>query len=635
MFFGLKNSPPTFQRMMNHVFRYEIQEGWLLIYMDDVLIFSKSLRENQERTKRILAKFRENDLFLKAKKCDFDKTIVTYLGLIIEQGKIRMDPTKTEAITSWPAPTKKKELQSFLRFLNFYRRFIRNFAELYLSLTKLTGKAEWIWEQDQQDAFDALEKAITNDPILALPNRNGKFTIECNASDFATGAVLSQEQDDGTYRPIAFISHSMTLPERNYDVHDKELLAIVRCFKTWRSFLLGFSLPHYVYSNHENLTYFRQAQDLTRRQARWITYLQDYNFKIFHRKGSLNKKADLLSRRAGHDKGNNDNKVTIGLPDALFTLIHIHPENREEIIQQHHDDPIAGHNGIKGTIDLISRYATWETLEDDVRKYVNGCSICQEDKPNRGKQTGTLNPHQVPPRPWHTISIDMIGPLPEARGYDAVFTVVDKFSKHPIFIPTTTTLTSEGWACLLVDHVSKRFGLPQYVISDRGSIFISKFIKEWYRILGIKGPPTTAYHPWADGQSERMNQEVEIYLRHFINHQQDDWPDWTPIAEFSLANRKSSTTGYSPFFITQGQHPWTGNPLQDITATNNESITDLVKRMATIHQTAKDASENAQKIMKRRYDKHHKPVIYKKGDKVWLDVWNFTSERPSKKLDHP
>ena len=195
--------------------------------MDDVLIFLKRLQENQERTKQILTKFRENNLFLKAKTCDFDKTIMTYLGLIIEQGKIQMDPTKTEAITSWPALTKKKELQSFLGFLNFYRRFIRNFTELSLPLTKLTGKAEWAWEQEQQDAFNALKKAITNDPVLALPNGNGKFTIKCDTSDFTTGAVLSQEQDDGTYRPIAFISHSMTPPELNYDVHNKELLAIV------------------------------------------------------------------------------------------------------------------------------------------------------------------------------------------------------------------------------------------------------------------------------------------------------------------------------------------------------------------------------------------------------------------------
>ena len=229
----------------------------------------------------------------------------------------------------------------------------------------------------------------------------------------------------------------------------------------------------------------------------------------------------------------------------------------------------------------------------------------------------------------------MIGPLPESQGYDAVLTIIEKFSKHPVFIPTTTTLTSEGWAQLLVDHVSKRFRLLWYIISDWGPIFVSKFIKEWYQILGIKGHPTMAYHPRADGQSERMNQEIKIYLQHFITHRQDNWPDWMSIAEFSIANQKSSTTRYSPFFITQGQHPWTSNPLQTTVTTNNESITDLVKRMATIHQAIKDALENAQAIMKRQYNKHHKSVTYEKGDKVWLDIWNFTSEQPLRKLDYP
>ena len=139
----------------------------------------------------------------------------------------------------------------------------------------------------------------------------------------------------------------------------------------------------------------------------------------------------------------------------LFALIRIHPENREEIIRLHHNDPIAGHIGQKQTINLISRYATWDTLEEDVKKYVDSCSICQEDKPNQGRQFGALNPHQVPPFPWHMISVDMIGLLPKSQGYDAILTIVDKFSKHPIFILTTTTLTLEGWAQLLVDHVTK------------------------------------------------------------------------------------------------------------------------------------------------------------------------------------
>jgi len=175
---------------MNHVFQ---QEGWLLVYMDDILIYVKTLEQCQERTKRVLQLFRKNNLFLKAKKCVFDVTTVSYLGLIIENGHIRMDPTKTNAITDWPVPTEKKHLQSFLRFMNFYRRFVKDFAMIAQSLSKLTVKAEWTWTEEQQAAFDKLKELITNDPILVLPNETGRFMIECDASEFTTGAILSQE----------------------------------------------------------------------------------------------------------------------------------------------------------------------------------------------------------------------------------------------------------------------------------------------------------------------------------------------------------------------------------------------------------------------------------------------------------
>jgi Chromo (CHRromatin Organisation MOdifier) domain/Integrase core domain len=282
----------------------------------------------------------------------------------------------------------------------------------------------------------------------------------------------------------------------------------------------------------------------------------------------------------------------------------------------------------------ISRYATWDTLRDDIAKYISGCTVCQEDKPKRGKQTGQLHPHEIPPYPWHMISVDMIGPLPESKGNDAILTIIDKRTKHPILVPTTTTLSSEGWARILLDHVFKRFGLPRYIISDRGSIFVSKFIKEWYDLLGIKGHLTTAYHPQADGQTERMNQEVEIFLRHFINHRQDDWSNWLSLAEFSIANRTANATKVSPFLATQGQHPWTGNPIEIPDQFENESVETFITRLANINKSIDKSSLAAQRIMKEKYDKHRKPVEYKKGQKVWLNIKHFTSERSSKKLDH-
>jgi RNase H-like domain found in reverse transcriptase len=279
---------------------------------------------------------------------------VEYLRLIVENGQVQMDPVKTNAITDWPTPTTKKELQSFLGFMNFYRRFIKDFAKVAAPLNKLTGKTDWIWEEDQQWAFNTLKKIVTSDPILVLPNETSKFMLECDASDYATGAILSQQQEDGTYKPVAFLSHAMTPAERNYNIHDKELLAIVRCFTAWRPFLLGCGQQTDTYSDHQNLMYFRQPQDLTQRQARWITYLQDFNFRILHRKGSLNKKADLLSRRVDHDDESQDNKNTIALPDHLFAVLYIAPENREEILRKYHDDPIAGHPGQDNMFKTIS-----------------------------------------------------------------------------------------------------------------------------------------------------------------------------------------------------------------------------------------------------------------------------------------
>src|ERR1700727_1295409 len=183
--------------------------------------------------------------------------------------------------------------------------------------------------------------------------------------------------------------------------------------------------------------------------------LQDYNFRILHRKGSLNKKADLLSRRVDHEQGEDDNKNVIGLPNHLFAAIYISPKDHVDVLKRYHEGPIAGHLGRDKMFNTISRHATWETLRKDISEYIKGCSVCQEDKPKRGKQSGTLHPHKVAPYPWHMISIDLIGPLPELKGYDAILTIVDKFSKHPIFIPTNTTLSSEGWARLLVDNVFK------------------------------------------------------------------------------------------------------------------------------------------------------------------------------------
>jgi hypothetical protein len=331
MFFGLTNSLATFQTMMNDIFREEITEGWVVIYMDDILVLSKDKNEHQEQVKRILEKLRQHQLSLKAEKCYFEKEEIEFLGLIISEKGIRMDPHKVKAITDWPTPTTKRELQQFLGFVNFYRRFVKGFAKIAKPLTKLTGKTDWLWTELQQKAFQELKNEVTSKQVLIIPKPGRPFRMETDASDFAIAAILSQLDDEGKWRLVAFLSRSLNNAERNYKIYDKEMLAIMHGFYEWAHYLKGNNEITEVLTDHQNLTFFRKPQNLNRRQARWIMDLQEYNFTIKHRPGKANTKADLLSRRAGFPKGENDNEDVILLKENHFRNIEIrlNEESRE------------------------------------------------------------------------------------------------------------------------------------------------------------------------------------------------------------------------------------------------------------------------------------------------------------------
>lgn len=240
MFFGLTNSPATFQAMMNDLFQELIDQGVVIVYMDNILIFTETLEEHREVVRKVLEILRRNKLYLNAAKCKFEQARIEYLRLIISAGQVEMDPTKVEGITKWPEPQKVKEVQSFLGFVNFYRRFIRDFARIAQPLHKLTRKtSDFIWGPAEQKAFDKLKQLVTSSPILTFPDDNKPFILEADSSDFATGAVLSQEGKDGKLHPVSFMSRSLSDVERNYKIHDKEMLAIIQGLEEWRHFLEG------------------------------------------------------------------------------------------------------------------------------------------------------------------------------------------------------------------------------------------------------------------------------------------------------------------------------------------------------------------------------------------------------------
>jgi hypothetical protein len=229
MYFGLTNSPATFQTMMNEIFQDLITKGVVSVYLNDILIFTNSLEEHRWVTRLVLDRMREHKLYVRPEKCEFEKTKIEYLGVIISHNKVEMDPVKIAGVVDWPTPSNKKEVQSFIGFINFYQRFILGFSHHVHALFDLTMKdVRFIWGLPQEDSFMKLKKLITSAPVLVLPNDNLPFRLEADGSGIATGAVLSQQQvDDNAWHPVAFLSKALNPVERNYEIHDTEMLAII------------------------------------------------------------------------------------------------------------------------------------------------------------------------------------------------------------------------------------------------------------------------------------------------------------------------------------------------------------------------------------------------------------------------
>jgi len=270
---------------MNDIFRDLIAEGIIVVYLDDILIFTRTEEEHVKAIRRMLQVLQEHKLFLCLEKYEFCKEQIEYLGLVISENEVSMDPVKVVGVREWPTPENKTDIQAFLGFVNFYRRFIWDFSAKARPLFDLTRSEQvWTWSGREQTAFEDLKMAVTTAPVLMSPQDSEPFRVEADSSDFATGAVLSQQSTtDGKWHPVAFYSKSLSSIERNYEIHNKEMLAIICALKEWRHFLEGATYPVEIWTDHKNLEYFMTAKKLNRRQARWSLYLARFDFLLHHR----------------------------------------------------------------------------------------------------------------------------------------------------------------------------------------------------------------------------------------------------------------------------------------------------------------------------------------------------------------
>ena len=681
--FGLTNAPATFQAFIQDTLR-DLLDIICVVYLDDILIFSRTQEEHDHHVRIILQRLRDANLFANAKKCEFDKDEVEYLGFILGRHGLRMHPKKLSTIIDWPEPTSVKQLQSFLGFANFYRRFIRDYAKISLPLHALTRKdspVPFVLTDDARHAFQQLKLLFTTAPILQHFDPSKDITLITDASDFALSGIVHQPDTQGVLHPVAYYSRKLSPAEINYDVFDKEMLAIIENFREFRPWMVGTSKPIAVVSDHKNLEYFMQTRLLNRRQARWSLFLAEFNFKLDYLPGRLNP-ADAPSRRPDyvpregeetllqqhkailtdyhterlfpqdkaasvpsqqinalysfpisdlHDKFvaayQSDEEwrhaLATGDPDFSYHDKFVYHKDklfvpeplRHTILQSQHDHILAGHPGRTRTHALVQQDFSWPSMSAYIRNYVTTCETCARIKAPRHKPYGLLHPLEIPERPWSSISMDFIVKLPLSHGCDSIWVVCDRFTRAAHFIPTVETLKAPDLAWLFLDRIFKHHGLPESIVSDRGSLFVSRFWTELCKQLQIRPRPSTAYHPRTNGLTERTNQTLETYLRAYCSYQQDDWVDYLPMAEFAFNNLTNTSTQQTPFFANYGFNPRFDPQLSSDSP--NPDAKSLSDRLAIIHDELRAELQQAQQRQERAYNQRTtKGPDFKPGDLV-------------------
>ncbi|KAJ1581275.1 hypothetical protein NDA15_007913 [Ustilago hordei] len=669
--FGLANAPAHFQSFINDIFR-DIIGVYVVVYLDDFLIFSDTEEVHVKHVTEVLTRLRSNRLFAKLSKCEFHTKTVEFLGYIIKPTGIEMDPEKVRTVKEWPMPESIHDIQRFLGFANFYRRFIAHFARIAKPLTALVKPIERFKKfelpEEAQQAFHKLIQAFTSAGVLQHFDYHLPTRLETDASDFAIAGVLKQEHE-GRWHPVAFYSRKMSSAEKNYEIHDKELLAVYRPGDkggepdalTRRTDMQPAGeeqvhnvrqiLPPRVFketADHDSLLVApmismesiasKGLKDLVK-----IFQPLDQELQEIHRKKPFELKDDLwysggrlvIPKVIMPGRTNNRHSRSAKEVDGQsLSVEHL----RFMVMTQCHDGITAGHVGRDATIKAAQRHYWWPNMTAWIADYVASCPVCARYKAPRHRPYGLLQPLATPDRPWGSISLDFIEGLPpskkyDSKTYDSILVIVDRLTKFAILAPTHKTVTAKQTAVLLYGHMVRLFGYPDHMVSDRGRQFISGAWKAFAEQMGVKHSLSTAYHPQTDGQTERVNQVIEQYLRMYCNYEQNDWADLLDTAAFVYNNTVHNSIGVSPFFACYGWNPKAHPDIPQRLGVNDpgrfEYLMDGKERCKYLQEQIREA----QRRSVNQYNRKHKDIEFKVGDMVYINRRNWKTRRPTPKLD--
>ena len=713
--FGLTNAPAVFQRLMQKVLaglNPEAGPDFVAVYIDNVLIFSRTVTEHLDHLRAVIQRIEEAGLKLKPVKCHFARSEVEYLGHLVTPEGLKTNHRLVEAVAMFPTPTDVSEVRRFLGLASYYRRFIDGFARIAAPIRELTRKnSVFSWTVVCEKAMKTLKEKLTSSPVLAYPSFDKPFTVETDACINGLGAVLQQLQGDSKLHPVAYASRSLTDAERNYSITELEALAVVWALTRFHSYLYGQSVT--VVTDHTAVKAVLETPNPSAKHARWWTRVYGTGLKdvhIVYRPGRLN--ADALSRSPHSGppplgEGEDETQVSavktsppaapsessrthegdtiedvlvqppqwtpaavsfaeeqkkdpevadvitflesgelplenkrarvIALQKSLFVLkegilyyadpkqehrlrVVVPCHRREQILAEHHSGLTGGHFAAKKMYAALTRHWWWDGMHHDTFQFASWCPQCAVVTGGSRQHRPPLHPIPVS-RPFQIIGVDVMELPTTEQGNRYVLVFQDFLTKWPMVYPMPDQ-KSVRVAKLLVNEVIPQFGVPEPLLSDRGTNLLSHLMTDVCRLLGIKKLNTTAYHPQCDGMVERFNRTLKTMLRKYAAEFSTQWDRYLPGALWAYRNLPHDSTGEKPSFLLYGVDCRTPSEAALLPPPNVESTEvsnyreEMVLSLSAARRLAAEAIRAAQTKYKTSYDRHSQDMDYQIGDWV-------------------
>ena len=599
---GLSNASQMFQRAMEIVLKGLIGT-MCLIYIDDIVVFSRSEEEHVTHLQTLFARLQQYNLRLNPSKCVFGLRQVKLLGYVVSQSGLSADPDKVAAIDRLQPPKTVAEVRTFLGMTGYYRTCIKNYAHIAEPLVQLTRKnIKFVWTDSQQQAFNSLKAALMSDTVMAHPDPEKPYLLYTDACDYAIGAILCQVDAQGIERPVVYLSKQLSQQQRKWATIEKEAYAVVYALGQLRPYL--WCAEYRTFTDHKPLTcLFTKSMNNTKIQ-RWAIMLSEYNCKVEYHKGKLNVRADMLSRIKQEETINTFDSEYWHIGDPLPDLPEDDPlpdiynldlkqiaqqqQLMPEWLDQHEDDsdytvingllysikrpyryatdhprlvippqhrPVVidiahrevGHMSVVKTMRKIQSTFAWPHMKRDVTDYIKKCPTCITHskvipRHPMGEMPLATSPAQI-------VAADLIGPLVKSTDNNQfILTIIDHCTGWAEAYPIPNKSSQEVWK-QMTRHYFPRHGYPHVLLTDQGLEFNATAFTDYLRAVGIHHRKCTPYNPQANGKTEKFNGTLKAIISKQINNNRASWEDQLAPALMAYNNSVSEATSHTPFFL--------------------------------------------------------------------------------------